>query len=114
MSQGKVSNDGLEISLTRELAKSTYLGERTDTQINAGILPLPDKNHELGHLADGTQKQTERQLRSEEVLTSEWLSECLKTGCLGLLVKAEHTCQAKDANQKCPESGQAQCPERRL
>lgn len=36
MSQDKVSNDGLKISLTRELAKSTYLGERTDTQINAG------------------------------------------------------------------------------
>lgn len=81
MSQDKVSNDGLEISLIRELAKSTYLGEKTDTQINAGILPLPDKNGELGHLVDGTQKQTEKQLRCEEVLTSKLLSYCVKTGC---------------------------------
>lgn len=39
-------------------------------QINIGMLAFPEKNRECrGHLADGTQKQTEKQLHSE-VLTS--------------------------------------------
>lgn len=40
-------------------------------QINIEILALPEKNRECqGHLTDGAQKQTEKQLCSEEVLTS--------------------------------------------
>lgn len=48
MSQGKISKDELKISLIRVQAKSTYLGEKTDMQINTGILALPEKNHESG------------------------------------------------------------------
>ena len=80
MSQDKISNDELKISLIRELARSTYL-ERRHAQINIEILAFPVKNQELVRMDDCSQKETEKQPCSQEILISKLPSSCLNTDC---------------------------------
>lgn len=80
MSQVKISNDELKLSLIKELAKSTYL-ERRYTQINIGILAFPVKNQESVCTDDRGQKETEKQPCPQEALISKLALSCLDTDC---------------------------------
>jgi hypothetical protein len=69
MSQDKISNDELKISIIRERAKSTDLGEKADA----------DQYWDTWLMALRSKQKSSYVLN--KFLLQNWLSYCLKTGC---------------------------------